>query len=244
MSTWRSRRLTGTATAMAFALSATASGMAGQSVSADRDQVALNTFAIDRTEVTIADFRAFLEATGRKTAAEKAGGGYEYAAGWTRRTGWTWAQPFGEPADDREPAVHVSWAEASAFCAHHGGRLPTFDEWSKAAYQESRANPADGFETGRTYPYPVGDRPDGMITSSERHRPVATSRRGVNGLYDMGGNVWEWIADRRGEQAFTAGGSWWYGPGKTRREGAQWKSADFYAVYIGFRCAYDLAQRR
>ena len=31
--------------------------------------------------------------------------------------------------------------------------------------------------------------------------------------------------------------------GKTRREGAQWKPADFYAVYIGFRCAYDLTAK-
>ena len=56
----------------------------------------------------------------------------------------------------------------------------------------------------------------------------------------MGGNAWEWLADRRGEEALTAGGSWWYGPAQTRAEGAQWKPASFHAVYIGFRCAYDL----
>jgi sulfatase modifying factor 1 len=239
----RRRRAIGTAVAMAVAGWAAATGMAAHALAADRDRVTLTTFAIDRTEVTIADFRAFLEATGRKTSAEKEGGGYEYAAGWTRRNGWTWAQPFGKRGDDREPAVHVTWEEASAFCAHHGGRLPTFAEWSKAAYEETRAEPADGFETGRTYPYPVGERPDGMNTSNERHVPVATTKRGVNGLYDMGANVWEWMADRRGEQAFTAGGSWWYGSDKTRREGAQWKPADFYAVYIGFRCAYDLTAK-
>jgi sulfatase modifying factor 1 len=239
----RRRRAIGTAVAMAVAGWAAATGMAAHALAADRDRVTLTTFAIDRTEVTIADFRAFLEATGRQTSAEKEGGGYEYAAGWTRRTGWTWAQPFGKRADDREPAVHVTWEEASAFCAHHSGRLPTFEEWSKAAYEEARAEPTDGFETGRTYPYPVGERPEGMNTSNERHVPVGTTRRGVNGLYDMGANVWEWMANRRGDQAFTAGGSWWYGPGKTRREGAQWKPADFYAVYIGFRCAYDLTAK-
>jgi formylglycine-generating enzyme required for sulfatase activity len=58
----------------------------------------------------------------------------------------------------------------------------------------------------------------------------------------MGGNVWEWLSDRRGGDALTAGGSWWYGPAQTRAEGMQWKPADFFAVYIGFRCAYDLEE--
>jgi formylglycine-generating enzyme required for sulfatase activity len=56
----------------------------------------------------------------------------------------------------------------------------------------------------------------------------------------MGGNVWEWLADRDGANALTAGGSWWYGPDKMREEAMQWKPADSYAVYIGFRCVYDL----
>jgi formylglycine-generating enzyme required for sulfatase activity len=71
-----------------------------------------------------------------------------------------------------------------------------------------------------------------------RHAPVGATKRGINGLYDMGGNVWEWLADRRGSEALTAGGSWWYGADMTQSSAAQWKSADFYAVYIGFRCVY------
>ena len=55
----------------------------------------------------------------------------------------------------------------------------------------------------------------------------------------MGANVWEWLSDRRGSDALTAGGSWWYGPDKARAGGAQWKPADFKAVYIGLRCAYE-----
>ena len=46
---------------------------------------------------------------------------------------------------------------------------------------------------------------------------------------------------RRGDEALTAGGSWWYGPEQARANGAQWKAASFYAVYIGFRCAYDVS---
>jgi len=74
----------------------------------------------------------------------------------------------------------------------------------------------------------------------DRQSPVGRTKRGVNGLYDMGGNVWEWLADRRGDEALTAGGSWWYGPAQTQWGSMQWKAADFYAVYVGFRCAYNI----
>jgi sulfatase modifying factor 1 len=208
--------------------------------SGDREN--LGKFVIDRTEVTIGQFRKFAADRTLKTAAEQAGGGYEFANSWIRRAGWTWSAPFGQPGADDEPAVHVSWSEAHDYCSATGGRLPTLEEWEKAAYTEIRANPADGFVMGRTYPYPVGDRPDGMNTSDAdrwpRHAPVGATKRGINGLYDMGGNVWEWLADRRGSEALTAGGSWWYGADKTQSSAVQWKSADFYAVYIGFRCVY------
>ena len=51
-------------------------------------------------------------------------------------------------------------------------------------------------------------------------------------------NVWEWASDPSGSDRVTMGGSWWYGPAQTQADWAQWKPADFYAVYIGLRCAY------
>ncbi|HEY5720582.1 MAG TPA: formylglycine-generating enzyme family protein [Gammaproteobacteria bacterium] len=203
----------------------------------------LEGFSIDRTEVSIGQFRRFAVDNGLTTQAELEGGGYEYLAGWQRRPGWTWATPFGQAADQREPVVHVTWDEARRYCASVGGRLPSFDEWSRAAYLEMRPKPTDGFVRGRQYPYPVGDTPEGMNTSDNRawprHAPVGVTRVGVNGLHDMGANVWEWLSDTQGDDALTAGGSWWYGAYKTRREGAQYKPRSFAAVYIGFRCAYD-----
>lgn len=203
------------------------------------EPVRIGGFGIDATEVTIGQFRAFAHATSLRTAAEREGGGFEYTGGWTRRQGWTYERPQGQPGQDSEPAVHVTWAEADAYCRHAGGRLPTLAEWRSAAYTEQRDRPTDGYVRGQTYPYPVGDTPDGMNNNRRAHVSVATTRRGVNGLYDMGANVWEWMADRRGDEALTAGGSWWYGPAQARADGAQWKAAGFYALYIGFRCAYD-----
>lgn len=217
--------------------------LATEASSAER--VELAGFAIDRTEVTVARFTEFATATGLVTAAEREGGGHEWGSGWERRPGWTFRAPFGSPAGDvAEPAVHVSWFEARDFCAWAGGRLPTRAEWGAAAYREEGPGAAAGFQQGTTYSYPTGETPEGANTSAAdawpRHAPAGVTKAGVNGLHDMGGNAWEWLADREGRQALTAGGSWWYGADKMLAGAMQWKPADFYVVYIGFRCAYDL----
>lgn len=214
---------------------------ASGTATAASDRVKIDQFWIDQTEVTIGEFRNYAQAKAITTNAEREGGGFEYAAGWTRRPGWFWSSPYGVTASVKEPVVHVSWFEARDYCHHVGGRLPSLLEWRKAAYTEMRKHPTGGFKTGRTYRYPVGDKPDGMNNSRQRHVEVGTTKRGVNGLFDMGANVWEWTSDRRDDDAMTAGGSWWYGPSKTQAAGAQWKPAAFFALYVGFRCVYDKA---
>ena len=205
-------------------------------------RVQLGTFEIDATEVTIGNFRTYARSKSLTTTAEREGGSFEYSGSWMRRAGWNYAYPQGDLGAVSEPAVHITWAEADAYCRHAGGRLPTIAEWRAAAYTEQRDQPTDGFIKGRTYPYPVGDDPVGMNNNRRAHVVVGRTKRGINGLYDMGANVWEWIADRRGDEALTAGGSWWYGPEQTRANGAQWKAASFHAVYIGFRCVYDVSR--
>ncbi len=102
------------------------------------DRVVIGAFAIDRTEVTIGQFRAFVRTNALTTAAEREGGGFEYAGGWTRRPGWSYERPQGQPGAENEPATHVTWHEASRYCASRGGRLPTMAEWKLAAYTETR----------------------------------------------------------------------------------------------------------
>ncbi len=215
----------------------------------------ISAFSIDRTEVLVGEFRKFVDATGTVTAAERSGGGSTFEAGWERRPGWTWRAPFGKPASSAEPAVHVTYDEAAAFCKWAGKRLPLDAEWSEAAYTERRTNPPTGFVTGKSYLYPTGDEPRGAnclgdcgevktvagaVTSRGRgHAETGTTRAGVNGLFDMGGNAWEWVDSGSGNDKRTRGGSWWYGAENMRDAHRQSKPKDTAVVYIGFRCAQD-----
>ncbi len=199
---------------------------------------------IDKTEVTIAQFARYAKATGVQTRAEKEGGGFEYVAGWQRRAGWTWQRPDGVTPNSQDlPAVHVTYAEAQAYCQWAQGRLPTASEWQRAAFTELRREPPAPWVRGKTYPWPTGESPRGANTSDPdpwpRAAPVTQTKAGVNGLHDMGANVWEWAADMRGDERRTMGGSWWYPPYQMKADVEAWKSADFYAVYIGFRCVYE-----
>lgn len=219
------------------------------------DMQRVGSFEIDRTEVTVEAFAAFVAATGTVTQAERAGGGSVYEAGWVRKSGWTWRAPFGVPGDPREPAVHVTWDEARAYCRWAGKRLPTDAEWVEAAYTERRADPPAPLRTGQTYPYPTGDSPAGAnclqdcgsataaldrstrLTRGIGPARAGTTKAGVNGLFDMGANAWEWVDGNQGSERITRGGSWWYGAAQMRRDPVASKPADTAVVYIGFRCA-------
>lgn len=198
---------------------------------------------IDRTEVTIGQFARYVKATGISTRAEIEGGGFEYAGGWQRRHGWNWRLPEGVSAVPELPAVHLTHAEAAAYCQWVGGRLPTAFEWRRAGFTELRSSPPAPWVRGKTYPWTTGDSPNGANTSDPdpwpRAAPVNQTGAGVNGLHDMGGNVWEWASDARDHQRQTLGGSWWYPPYQMKSDIDAWKPADFFAVYIGFRCVYD-----
>lgn len=229
---------------------------AASSLAAQTDMQRISSFSMDRTEVSVGEFRKFIEATGTVTAAERAGGGSTFENGWEQRRGWTWRAPFGTPATLAEPAVHVTYDEAAAFCKWADKRLPRDAEWGEAAYTERRASPPAGFVSGKTYTYPSGDEPLGAnclgdcgvvktvgnaVTSRGRgHAPTGSTRPGVNGLMDMGGNAWEWVDSGGGEDKRTRGGSWWYGAASMRDDHRQSKPRGTAVVYIGFRCAKDL----
>jgi iron(II)-dependent oxidoreductase len=93
-----------------------------------RHTVVLDAFSIARTPVTNASWQSFAE-----------GGGYVRREWWSRE-GWAWKEdydithhPGSEAADPDSPVVHVSWFEADAFARAHSARLPTEQEWERAA---------------------------------------------------------------------------------------------------------------
>lgn len=212
------------------------------------DRVPMGDWAIDRTEVTIGQFARFVQATGTVTLAEREGGGQEYVGGWQRRPGWTWRAPDGQrDADPRLPAVHITQPEARAYCRWTGGDLPTAQQWQSAAYTEQRAAPPAPWVRGRTYRWPTGERREGANTSAAdpwpRAAPAGATAAGVNGLFDMGANAWEWVQDAQGTEHRTMGGSWWYGASQMEADVNAWKPGQFAAVYIGFRCVYPAQPR-
>jgi formylglycine-generating enzyme required for sulfatase activity len=165
-------------------------------------------FYIGKTEVTVRQFRAFTEATGYETDAEK-----ERWA-WTR-TGprdWDpehlicwWNLPFTQSEDD--PASCISWHDAMEFCKWLSGktnmqvRLPSEAEWEYAC----RAG------TTTDYAGDLGEMAWYRYNSRHRTQPVAQKKPNSWGLYDMHGNVWEWCLDmwHSGYEGAPADGSPW-----------------------------------
>ena len=151
----------------------------------------------DKTEVSIGEFAVFAALTGFNSQAERGGGGFVYASGWERKPGWNWRAPFGQKAQNDEPAVHLTFDEAASYCKWAGKRLPTESEWIEAAYTERRDKPTDGFIGGQTYLYPTGDSPKGancledcgptsainysaLLDRGLGHANVGSSKVGVN----------------------------------------------------------------
>jgi formylglycine-generating enzyme len=220
-------------------------------------------FQIARTETTVGQFKRFVAATQTVTLAERRGGGEVFEAGWTQKPGWTWRTPFGggKDAADDEPAVHVTFGEAQAFCRWAGGQLPTDAQWVRAAYTETRSSPPTGLVQGASYPFPTGAIAQGAqclgdcggaakaraishgarLMRGDGHARAGQTSAGVNGLFDMGGNAWEWVDEPAGAAADaerrTRGGSWWYGAAQMRADYLQSKPGNTTVVYIGFRCA-------
>jgi formylglycine-generating enzyme required for sulfatase activity len=143
----------------------------------DRDEkpahiITVKTFSIAKTETTVAQWREFSAATGRRMP----------------EVPW-----FGQQED--HPIVNVSWDNAVAYCQwlsektgnHY--RLPTEAEWEFAAR---------GGLKSKNYSYSGANLADSVgWISSKSKGPMGVAQKPANelGLYDMTGNVWEWCSD-------------------------------------------------
>ena len=176
----------------------------------DKHKVSLPEFWIDRTPVTNAEFTRFAQATGYKTTAERTGVGCANTGSkWEEVFGADWQHPGGPQTDTQSnadhPVVQVSWEDAVTYAEWVGKRLPTEQEWEKAA------RGMDGRE------YPWGDQePTRELCNFNRNEEGTTpvgkySPQGDSpyGCVDIAGNVWEWTAsDHDSGGKVLRGGGW------------------------------------
>lgn len=219
--------------------------------------VFLDSFLIDRYEVSNRDYGDFIKVTGHPAPAY-----------------WDDTR-LNKP---QQPVVGVNWNDAKAYCEFHGKRLPTEAEWEKAArgphgnlypwgndFDSEKAN----YDRHHDATVPVDSHPEGAS---------------YYGAYHMAGNVFEWVADwydpqyygrlqtmvnptgpdkalwlgvtgtyvdrlTVGEKRIIRGGSWIAPEGTIRSTHRFWNHPlnNSYAVGLGFRCAKsappDLEQR-
>jgi sulfatase modifying factor 1 len=253
--------------------------------------VELAPYFMDAHTVTNAMFATFVKATGYVTEGEEFGASavfhlafqgeradvlnaVEAAPWWLAVRGASWRHPEGPGSDvgtrQNHPVVHVSWHDASAYCAWAGKRLPTEAEWEHAAR---------GGHEGRRFPWgddlvPRGRRmtniwqgtfptrntlDDGFLTTA----PVKTFRPNDYGLWQTSGNVWEWCSDwfapdyyarspranpagpSSGLQRVMRGGSYLCHDSYCHRYRVAARSSntpESSAANIGFRCANNAPQ--
>lgn len=182
-------------------------------------------FLIGKHEVTIGQFRKFVERSGYRTQAETdgtGGWGFNRATGQFegRKVEYHWQNP-GFSQTDSHPVVNVSWYDTQAFCEWltktegRVFRLPTEAEWEYAC------------RAGSTQRFHFGDDPELLTKHSNiydantkdvfpewanfatRSRdgfqftaPVGSFTPNAFGLHDMHGNVWEWCSDWHAEDYY------------------------------------------
>lgn len=209
-------------------------------------------FAMARTEITVAQFRDFVRATGYVTDSQRLGGSsvYDGSSGSMRNErDATWEDDYaGRPASDDMPVVNISWNDAHAYAqwlAKRTGkpyRLPSEAEFEYAL----RAGTTTRFWWGDGRPTRVVENVTGGRDRSPRGRrwsnsfsgyrdgywgpaPVMSFQPNPFGLYDMDGNVSEWVEDCWHDNYTRApkDGSAWVNPGCQDRvvRGGSWGSA-------------------
>ena len=143
--------------------------MMGSQAEADErpgHKVSLDAYYIDKYLVTGLEYRTFAETTGRQMA----------------------KRPF--PDKESCPAVYINWYDAKAYCEYRGERLPTEAEWENAARGGSEGKYSFGDDESR-----LGEYAWYWDNSGKRIHPVGRKKPNQYGLYDMHGNVLEWVSD-------------------------------------------------
>ncbi|MGD0090679.1 MAG: SUMF1/EgtB/PvdO family nonheme iron enzyme [Planctomycetota bacterium] len=215
-------------------------------------------FYMGKFHVTVAQFRAFVDAMKFQTEAEKAGNkGWGFDGQWHGLSNVNWKQPNFQQ-EDTHPVCLVTWNDAQEFCkwaAKNTGRnvcLPTEAQWEYAC------------RAGTTTRYNTGDKDSDLDkaawfegNSGHKTHPVGLKVPNAWGLYDMHGNLWQWCADRFqsdyykdsppadppgptvGGERVLRGGSWFDIPDYSRDARRHGGIPGHGRTNHGFRCALD-----
>jgi formylglycine-generating enzyme required for sulfatase activity len=197
-------------------------------------RVYLDAFLMDKYQVSVGHYARFLDATSHDTPPE-----------------W---KVMNQPQHQKRPVANVDWTDANAYCHWAGKRQPTEAEWEKSARGTD----------GRTYPW-GNEHPTKFYANLGNENwnnhgalmPVGSLEEGKSpyGIYDMAGNVWEWVSDwyapdyyktspaknptgpLTGGHKVIRGGSWGSGPGSLRSADRETHVPSFQGLGTGFRCA-------
>lgn len=188
----------------------------------------LNSFYIDKYEVTIARYKQCVRAGACKEPSLL----IDYPKTFFE-DGKEW---YKDDTMNDYPVVGLTWKQAGIYCAWAGKRLPLSSEWEKAARgTDGRRYPWGNEWDGRKANYNDGGETDGY----SKIAPTGSFPLGSSpyGAMDMAGNVREWV-----DNFILKGGSWYRGPQKLRAG----DPGDEYLVDrdddMGFRCAMDVAK--
>jgi iron(II)-dependent oxidoreductase len=230
--------------------------------------VELEPFAIDAGPVTNGEYAEFVEDRG-----------YQRRELWSAE-GWEWRQREGRelprywqrngdgfavrsfatvgPVDPWRPVCHVSWFEADAYARFRGKRLPTEEEWERAASWDARSGTKSRYPWGDVFE--PGRANLGQLSFGAAAAGAYPAGAGPCGAVQMAGDVWEWTASGfdayRGFEAFPyeeysqpffgerfkvlRGGSWATDPGAVTTSFRNWDYPERRQIFAGFRCARDL----
>lgn len=226
--------------------------------------VQVNNFYMSKYEVTIAEFRKFVQATGYKTTAEREDWGVTMWNGttWITKKYVTWEyDAFGNKrtADqENHPVLYLTWDDAYKYCLwlnettglHY--RLPTEAEWEYAA---------KGGKLSHNYVYSGSNNIDEVAWYEKngmmQTHPVGQKKPNELGLYDMTGNVIEYTFDwydpkfyetktgdnpfgpETGEKKVARGGGWHSRPEDSRNTDRHYDPTWSRCNYNGFRVVMD-----